>query len=190
LIGRHEELDFIASNLDASESAGVFLAGGVGVGKSRLAREALAQAQARGAATVPILATRATSSIPLAAVAHLIGDAVPPSTAPVGLFRIVQRNLTELGDGRPVVLAVDDAHLLDAGTAALVLHLVTAATARVIVTARRGEPCVDAVTALWKDGHVARLDLTGLSTSDAVAMAEAHLGGPLDREARRWITAS
>jgi DNA-binding CsgD family transcriptional regulator/tetratricopeptide (TPR) repeat protein len=190
LIGRHEELDFLASNLDAPGSAGVFLSGPMGVGKSRLAREALAQAGARGAMTVPILATRATASIPLAAVAHLIGDTVPPSTAPVGLFRIVCRNLTELSDGRPVVLGVDDAHLLDSGTAALVLHLVTTGTARVVVTARRGEPCADAVTTLWKDGHVARLDLTGLSGSDAVAMAEAHLGGPLDREARRWIKAS
>jgi len=171
-------------------AGGVFLVGEVGVGKSRLAREALARAQARGAATFRIVATHATASIPLAAVAHMIGDDVPASTEPLGLFRVVCRGLTERSDGRALVVGVDDAHLLDAGTAALVLHLVTTATARVVVTARSGEPCPDAVTALWKEGHVARLDVSALSTSDTVAMAEAHLDGSLDREARRWIRAT
>src|SRR5262245_63276472 len=111
----------------------------------------------------------------------MIGDDVPASTEPLGLFRVVCRGLSELRDGRPLVVGVDDAHLLDAGTAALVLHLVTTATARVVVTARSGEPCPDAVRALWKEGHVARLDVSALSASDTVAMAETHLDWSLDR---------
>jgi DNA-binding CsgD family transcriptional regulator len=190
LTGRQEELDFIASVLQTPGQGGVVLAGGMGVGKSRLAREALARAAGTGTETVFIGATRASASIPLAAVAHLVGDDVPTALAPLGLFREVCRNLAARAGSRPLLLGVDDAHLLDDGTAALVLHIVTTGTARVLATVRSGELCPDAVTALWKQGHATRLDVGALSATDAVAMAEAHLRGPLSREARLWLMAT
>ena len=50
-----------------------------------------------------------------------------------------------IGDDPRTVVVVDDAHLLDDGSAALVLHLATSTMAAVIATVRSGEPCPDAV---------------------------------------------
>jgi hypothetical protein len=152
-----------------------------------LAREALAEAERRGAAAVSIGATRAMASIPFGALAHLMGDDVDDSVGRLGFFRALSRRLARAAAGRQLMLGVDDAHLLDEGTAALVLHLVATGTARVVVTVRTGETVPDAVTALWKEGHVARIDLTTLAESAVVTMAEAHLGGTLDDDARRWL---
>jgi hypothetical protein len=85
------------------------------------------------------------------------------------------------------VVGVDDVHLLDDGTAALVLHPVTSHLAQVVVTVRSAQQCADAVVALWKEGHVVRVDLAPLSATETAEMDEAHLGAPLDRDARRWI---
>ncbi len=190
LTGRAEELGFITAALAQAPSAGVLIAGGVGVGKTRVAREVLDQADASGACTLAAAATKATASIPFAAFAPFLGDDVPESTSRLGLFRAVCNRLTEQASGRTLVIGVDDAHLLDEGTAALVLHLATTGAAHLVVTVRNGEPCADAVVALWKEGHLARLDLHPLSASEVADMAEAHLGGSLDYAARRWIAST
>jgi DNA-binding CsgD family transcriptional regulator len=71
---------------------------------------------------------------------------------------------------------VDDAHLLDAASAALVLNL-TAEAAMVIAAVRSGEPCPDAITALWKDRGALRLDLQPLSPAEVAKLLEAALPG-------------
>jgi DNA-binding NarL/FixJ family response regulator len=187
--GRTEELKFVAAALVSPPNAGVLIAGGVGVGKSRLAREALAEAEASGACTVIAAATKATASIPFATFAPFLGD-VPEAAGRLGLFRGVCDRLVDHASGRALVVGVDDAHLLDEGTSALVLHLATTRVAQMVVTVRSGEQCPDAVVALWKDGLLERLDLSPLSVTEATDMAEAHLGGPLDRDARRWIVST
>jgi DNA-binding CsgD family transcriptional regulator len=83
-----------------------------------------------------------------------------------------------------VIVAVDDAHLLDDGSAALVLHLATATSARLVLTVRSGEPCPDAVTALWKDGLAERVELQPLAEAEVADLVERSLGGPLDAAAR------
>ena len=59
--------------------------------------------------------------------------------------------LAERAGGRRLVLCVDDGHLLDDASAALVHQLVAAGEAFAVVTLRSGEPVPDAVRALWKD---------------------------------------
>jgi DNA-binding CsgD family transcriptional regulator len=49
----------------------------------------------------------------------------------------------------------------------------------VIATIRTGAPAPDAVTALWKDGHLERLDLQPLSRGESDALLQSALGGPV-----------
>ena len=72
------------------------------------------------------------------------------------------------GDGQGL-LVVDDAHLLDDASAALVHQLVMARALSLVVTVRSGEPAPDAVVALWKDGWLECLDVQPL---DRVALEE------------------
>lgn len=60
---------------------------------------------------------------------------------------------------RGLVLAVDDAHLLDDASASAVHHLVTRKHAQLVASLRSPEPCPAAIQALWKDDHVVRVDL-------------------------------
>jgi len=73
-------------------------------------------------------------------------------------------------------------------SALLVHQLVLRGAATVVITVRTGEPTPDAVTALWKDGHLDRLEVQPLSEPETGALLEAVLGGPVDSasSARMW----
>lgn len=160
------------------------MAGAAGVGKTRLAREALAVAQQCGARTRWAAATASARAWPLGAFAAMLGVVGPD---PARLLRQASAALLA-GAGRAgVIVGVDDAHLLDELSATLVHQLVLRRAARVVLTLRTGETPPDAVTALWKDGHLTRLELQPLSQEETAALVEARLDGPLDSAAARRL---
>lgn len=166
LVGRAEELALPRTALGAATS-GAVLSGPAGVGKTRLAAELAAAAEAQGWRVVRAAATRSMSTIAFGAVLHLLpaGEATTAAELMQGLRR-------ELGGDRPVLCYVDDAHLLDEASAAAVHMLAATCTARVVVTLRTGEAVPDAVAALWGEHSRAeqlargaiRLGVPGLHT--------------------------
>jgi len=185
LVGREAELERIAGLRAGAERTGVVLSAAAGVGKSRLARHAVEAAERDGALTSWVQGTRSAASVPLGAFAGLVPADVR-SDEPLELMRRSVEALREYAGARPVVLGVDDAQLLDASSAALVLQLTMAGVAFVIATVRVGEPCPDAVQSLWKDAGAARLDVPALTEPATAALVEAVLGGPATRRVRRW----
>ena len=185
LIGRISELNQIArSRLDGA--SGIVVLGPAGVGKSRLAREALAEAEQAGASTTWVQATRSGASVPLGAFAGV----VPSEARSDDLLQLMRLSVKALGDlagTRTLVLGVDDAQLLDPTSAALVLQLAISSTAFVVATIRAGERCPDAITTLWKDAGAQRLELGTLAEEESGTLAEAIVGGPIEQGARRWI---
>ncbi|MGH9061612.1 MAG: helix-turn-helix transcriptional regulator, partial [Acidimicrobiales bacterium] len=160
------------------------LAGPAGVGKTRLAREALSAAGQRGAVTRWAVATASARALPLGAFAATLGLVGPD---PARLVRQASEALVA-GAGRAgVVVGVDDAHLLDDLSAVVVHQLVLRRAASVVLTLRTGEVAPDAVTALWKDGHLPRLELQPLSQEETATLVEARLGGPVDSAAARRL---
>jgi hypothetical protein len=188
LTGRSEELSRISGLTRRRDGpAGVVLAGAAGVGKTRLAREALAAAEQRGALTRWAVGTSSARALPLGAFAATLGMVGPD---PARLVRQAGEALLA-GAGRAgVVVGVDDAHLLDELSAVLVHHLVLRRAASVVLTLRTGETAPDAVTALWKDGHLPRLELDPLSQTETETLVEARLGGPVDSGAARRLWSS
>lgn len=180
LIGRDAQLRAIKSAIASPATAGVVLVGASGVGKTRLMSEAVARAAAHGRETAWVVATAASASIPLGPLLHLLPSTGLDPASQLDLLRQVRRDIAERGRGRPLVLAVDDAHLLDDASAALVHHLATARSAWVIVTVRIGEPAPDAITALWKDGIAEWIEVQPLVESEIAALVEAVLGGQVD----------
>jgi DNA-binding NarL/FixJ family response regulator len=55
----------------------------------------------------------------------------------------------------------------------------------VVLTLRSGELAPDAVTDLWKDGHLRRLEIGPLSLEETAALLEGALGGPMGGAAAR-----
>ena len=183
--GREEELAWVGARRRAGGCCGVVVSGAAGVGKTRLARELLAAGAGDGGASEWVQGTRAAASIPLAAFAGVV-----PSRAGSGdrlhLFQLCADALRQRAAAGRVLLGVDDGHLLDAASAALVLHLAASGTAFVVVTVRAGETCPDPVVALWKDAGALRLELQQLSQDETAGLLEAALGGEVEPGVLRW----
>ncbi|MCV7441406.1 LuxR family transcriptional regulator [Mycobacterium paraense] len=185
LTGRDSELGIIRRALSGTGNhSGVVIAGAAGVGKTWLAREVLRRAEAAGERTKWIVGTESAHALPLGAFIGLLGDALADPLTNVR--RVIESFVARQRRGR-VVVGVDDAHLLD-GLSALVIHqLAQSGGARLVVTVRTGSAVPDAVTALWKDGLLPRLDLEPLSAAATREVIETTLGGPVDaRSAARF----
>ncbi|MEV0393726.1 helix-turn-helix transcriptional regulator [Polymorphospora rubra] len=184
LVGRGEELRSIEAAIRSGTPHGVLLAGPAGVGKTRLAREVLNSAERRGAVTRWVVGTEPSRGLPLGAFAALLGAL---SGDPTALVAQASRVLVaDAGDG-PVVLGVDDAHLLDEMSALLVHQLVLHSAAVVVATVRTGETVPDLITHLWKDGYLDRLEVSPLEQRQTGSLLEAALGGPVESKTVRRV---
>ena len=180
LIGRGEELAAVSRSLASRGPQAVVLAGAPGVGKTRLAWEVLGLSKAQGYVVRWAAATQAASSIPFGAVAHLmprLGDTVPDRAEL--LRRAVDALVAAAGDRR-LLVAIDDAHLLDDSSASLVHQLATATPVTILVTMRSETPAPDPIVALWKDTVAERFEIQALSRSEVAALVDAALGGQVD----------
>ena len=187
LVGRQAELEALSAALADTSAGGVVLAGAAGIGKTRLARETLARAEAAGWEIEWLAATRAAASIPFGAVSHLLPPAERLGDDRLDTLRRAAQLLAERSRGRRLLLGVDDAHLLDDASAALVHQLAFRGLALVVATVRTGEPAPDPVIALWKDGLARRLDLSALPSSATAELLEHALGGPVDGVTRKEV---
>ena len=155
---------------------GLVLVGEAGVGKSRLATEIVQLGNDRGYLAVSTIATQAASAIPLGALSHLLPTV---ANASGNLLAAARTSLIELAAGRPLLISIDDAHLLDDHSAALVLQLAMSMPSFLVATVRSGEPVPDPVLALWKDGLAERVDVGRLDDGAITALAAHTLGGSL-----------
>jgi hypothetical protein len=184
-VGRDEQLRFIAAGYRDASVSGVVVVGDAGFGKTRLAREALARLAALGRRTEWVTATRSAAAIPLGAVSHLLPPECPDDGGLAAFLHAVRHFAAD--GGRRMVLAVDDAHLLDDPSAALVHHLAVRRLAYVLVTVRSGADTPDAVAALWRENLAARLDLGPLGSGALDEIVDHALDGVLDAVSRREL---
>jgi DNA-binding CsgD family transcriptional regulator len=187
LVGREGELDFARRVMRTPSLSGLVLAGRAGVGKTRLAREVLAEAEADGATVRWARATRSAAAIPLGAMAHLLPqhhseDGRDGRDGQAGLLRAAARAIVESAGGRPLVLAVDDAAHLDDASATLVSYLCHTGDVHVVVTVESGVAVPDPIFALWKDGLAERLDIAELTRPMTDELVCATLGDHVDGE--------
>lgn len=173
LVGRQGELAIVDEALMAGRS--VVVAGGAGVGKTRLGSEAARRARGRGWDVDSVAGFTATASLPFGAVNGLLPALEARDDA--HLVRMTLAHLRARAASVPLVVVVDDAHLLDDRSAALVGHLVLDGAVACLLTIREGEYCPDAVLGLWKDGHAQRIDLGPLDRAAAAELVAATIGG-------------
>ncbi|GHD87849.1 helix-turn-helix transcriptional regulator [Streptomyces naganishii JCM 4654] len=167
--GREDELELIRGSV-ATGRPGLVVTGPAGCGKTRLALQAV-----RGTDWARVTGTPAARRIPFAAFAHLL-----PGT--VSLHRAVR-----LLSGVRLLL-VDDAHLLDDASAALVHQLAVQGRTRLLVVAsdeasgdQAGGPGVpDAVSRLWTGELLPRLALAPLPREETTRLMAAGTAGAPD----------
>lgn len=178
-MGRDSELQFIAERMTGLEPRSVVVAGPAGVGKTRLAREALAAAKRSGRSTRWAAGTSAAAGIPLGAVAHLF-PALGTASDPLTLLQRAGAAIADQGKGHRLIVGIDDAHLLDELSVTLVHQLALTRSACLVLTVRTGEPAPDPVVTLWKNGLADRLELQQLPRVEMDRLVTGVLGGVVD----------
>jgi len=169
----------------ASDASGIVVYGAAGVGKSRIAREALSAAESHGYECRWVGGTSSARAIPLGAFTAWAPSGV---TDTVQLLRGVIESLTAASSGATVVVCVDDVHLLDDLSIFVVHQIVERGAAKVILTIRDGEPIAAAVQEIWTVGEFDRLDLQPLSLDETTTLLSATFEGPVEPDAaqRLW----
>jgi DNA-binding CsgD family transcriptional regulator len=176
MVGRDEELADLWRLLGADRGPrGVAVFGDAGVGKTRLVSEAVDARRDDGVAVEWVRATEAASAIPLGSFAHLLapGDEVDQRD---DLLHLALARLHGRAGGESFLLAVDDAHLLDEVSVALLHLAVTQSPVRVLLSVRTGERLPPGLVGLWKDELLARLDVRPLTRDATEQLVLAVLG--------------
>jgi DNA-binding CsgD family transcriptional regulator len=185
LTGRSKELRLIEAAIFDPDLSGIVVCGAAGVGKSRIAREALHAVAPNECEVRWIVGTSSARTIPLGA---LSSWAEPAGNDSLDLIRGAVASLTSAAPGKTVVLGVDDVALLDHLSTFVVHQIIQRRAAKVLLTIREGESIPDGVRELWDGGQFDRLDLQPLSEAEIASLISATLGGPLDPQAaaRLW----
>ncbi|AEV86167.1 putative LuxR family transcriptional regulator [Actinoplanes sp. SE50] len=146
----------------APPPGGILLTGPPGIGRTRLL--ALVAQACSGRAVV------------------LRPDDLPaPSAAPAPRrYAATTRALRRRAVDRPLVLAVDDLHLLPTDTVHLVEHLADAQVARLLATAPSSATCAAPVAPLLRRGTLRREPVPPLTAAGIAAVVTATLGGRAD----------
>src|SRR5438270_1539545 len=179
LVGRERESAKFRAALGDDDCDGIVFVGPAGVGKTRLIRELATAAGGEGHPVETLSGMTGAASIPLGAFAHLL----PETDAAADRLQLLRRLSEALrgrgGDARPV-LAVDDAHLLDDASAALVLELARSDGPFLLVGVRAGEALPESVGALWREGTAQLVELGALTRPDVDELLTVGLGAPVE----------
>ncbi|MGH3440553.1 MAG: AAA family ATPase, partial [Nitriliruptorales bacterium] len=176
LVGRDQELADLVQVLGSHGGPkGVAVFGDAGVGKTRLVAEAIDACRAEGMAAEWVRATEAAREIPLGSFTHLLAPGDEPHQRD-DLLHLALARLRSRADGQHFLLAVDDAHLLDDASVALLHLAVTQSPIRVLASVRTGVPLPSGLVELWKDELLARLDVRPLTRAATEELALTALG--------------
>lgn len=134
------------------------LIGSAGVGKTWLARATADRLAAQFDRVDWVTGT--ADAVPFAAFDHLIE--VPDSGKTAEVLRTARESLS---DGR--LLIVDDAHLLDKLSAALVYQLAVSGAVKLVVTIDPNSVVPEEISALWRDDLLARVDVDPAGHDDS-----------------------
>ena len=180
LFGREQLLHEALTVLRRRDGGGLALVGEEGVGKTRLVAEVVRRLEQQGVRVLRTVATSASAALPFAAVADLLPPDLDAAASPFELMRLAVRGLRASEPRAGIVLAVDDAHLLDEGSAALLAHTVRARAARALLVLGASARIPDSLSALLDDGSLERAHVAPLAADQLAQLCAAVLGGPVE----------
>lgn len=178
-VGRADELARLTSAATTDSDRGLILSGAAGIGKSRLLHQAVSKLPTEQYAVHSASASIASSGLPFAGLAQILPPDVPAGISSAGLLRWAVDGLHAAAGDRPIVLAIDDAHLLDPPSAALA-HLLVREGATLLGALRIAEPVPTPISALWTEGLLRHAELAPLTDEESRELLTALVGGPVE----------
>ncbi|HEY8545902.1 MAG TPA: AAA family ATPase, partial [Acidimicrobiales bacterium] len=215
LVGRDQELRRVVQAVAAEGGRGAIVAGPPGVGKTCLLDRAAAELEEQGFALLRVGPPAAgegsdadgagdsadgadgvTELAPFSAIGRLLpalGD--DPDRWALEVHQGIRHLVEQARPARPLLVA-DDLHGFDAASATFVQQAVVDRRLHLLGALRTGAGpglgapgpvAPDAVTRLWKDDLVERVDLLPLERAGADEMVEALVGGSVDAATRSLL---
>ena len=191
LIGRSQELSRLTGAIFGRR--GAVITGPPGVGKTTMAMMGVELAEDQGISVVRVAGSQVWQSLPFGAFACLLppdpGGVEHGPEGFVELLRQYAQALVDSAGGSPLLVCVDDAHLLDDASAMLVHQLAQSRSATVLATVlaagRGGQSAPGPIVSLWKDHLAERIEVAPLDDSLIEQLLEKVLGGAVDQAASR-----
>lgn len=179
-VGRTDDLNRLVTAATNENSRGLILSGTAGVGKSRLLRQAINQLPTDRYAVWFASANIANSALPFGGLAQVLPADPPAGLSHSGLLRWAIDALHQQAAGRAIILAIDNAHLLDQASAALVYLIVRSTNSTLLGTLLTGRPVPHPIRALWTEDLVDHAELAEMNAADSANLLTSMLDGPVD----------
>ncbi|MFE4580955.1 LuxR C-terminal-related transcriptional regulator [Streptomyces chartreusis] len=177
IVGRRVEIDRIEKGLTGRRPLALIITGNPGSGKTRLLMEAGRIAGKHNVqVVVPVLASQELSRTPLQALASAWGSAGfrIPATAADAVAEIAR-----LHRRTPLMISVDDAHLLDNTSAAVIAQLMHLGACHVAVACPNNQDCSAELLRTYQSDNIDRIFLSVLEEHDTATLCHKWLGAPL-----------
>jgi len=175
LFGRESDLRRARSLIDGRGV--VVVAGAAGIGKTAFSDVLADECRAEGGRVLELRGTHGLQRVPFGALAAFV-----PLEAGGTDTETVARAIASITDaGESGMTVVDDAHLLDHESAALISGIAQSPGVRIVITVTSGEHLPADLTAIWARWPECRIDLDPLTRDEVEEMVAALLGRAVDK---------
>ncbi|MFV2000251.1 MAG: BTAD domain-containing putative transcriptional regulator, partial [Acidimicrobiia bacterium] len=173
-VGREDTLGRARSLID--DRGVVVVAGAAGIGKTALADVLADECRARGGRVLELRGTHGLQHVPFGALAAF----VPLNVGVTDTETVTRAIASIVNTGESGMTVVDDAHLLDRESAALISGIAQSRGARLVITVTSGEHLPADITAIWARWPDCRIDLAPLTRDEVREMVAGLVAGTLD----------
>jgi DNA-binding CsgD family transcriptional regulator len=189
LVGRDNVMISYRRALETG-ARGIELVGEAGVGKTRVLEELGSRAEGARRRVIRLKASRGARDIPLGTLSHVVQPDARPGESPEEAIWRAGRALVGVAEDSPLI-CLDDVHLLDDVSSAVLDRLLHDDSAQIAVARRADEPLSPAVSRLISDGPLVPITIGPLDEESSRKLAEEIVGCPLEPANARalWLKA-
>ncbi|MFV1962745.1 MAG: BTAD domain-containing putative transcriptional regulator, partial [Acidimicrobiia bacterium] len=173
-VGRTNDLGRARSSI--GERGVVVVAGAAGIGKTAFSEVLADECRAQGGRILELRGTHGLQRVPFGALAAF----VPLEAGDTGTETVARAMASIMNTGKSGLIVVDDAHLLDHESAALISGIAQSRGARLVITVTSGERLPADLTAIWERWPDSRIDLDPLTRDEVGEMVAGMLGDAVD----------
>lgn len=188
LIDRLDDLQTIVDAIGSPECACLVLSGAAGVGKTRLAREAVAIARRDGVAVLEATASASAATVPLGIFGHLLPSRPSRSTHAFDRLAAAHAFFAQRAATCRTLLLVDNCHLVDDASAAVLNHLAVTGLVFVLIVLEADIQLPDAIRSLLNEESIAHLTVSQLDDRQMGELMNTWSGDPVSDETRGVMT--
>ncbi|HEY5050972.1 MAG TPA: AAA family ATPase, partial [Acidothermaceae bacterium] len=161
----------------------LLLTGPIGIGKTWLAKAAIANADAAGRPSKAIFGTTSSHEVPLAALSPFLTGTEAPAENGLLLARAREAIAATLAASGITLLLVDDAHLLDGLSGLVLRQLMDRQGLQVILVTRVAADLPPALRNFADGDNMLAIEVNPLDEAGTAALLESTLGGQVSARA-------